>query len=135
MGCGTIVGIDRRLHGSAAGVKTCTMVCLGAVLYSQAAHVLFDATHQGDPVRMPGQIVTGIGFLGAGAILRVGHNVSGLTTAATIWFIGAVGVIIGCGFSLTAIAGTVAVVGLLRLQERLERRIPEPKPPPPTAGA
>ena len=120
--CGSVLGYERESHGSPAGMKTCTLVCIGATLYMQASHALLVAAPGGDPTRMAGQIVSGIGFLGAGAILRGPIGVTGLTSAATIWFIGAVGVIVGCGRPVTAFGLILVVVVLLRLIARLEAR-------------
>jgi putative Mg2+ transporter-C (MgtC) family protein len=128
--CGVILGLDRRVHGSAAGVRTCTLVCLGAVLYTQVGQSILE-TSSGDPTRIPGQIITGIGFLGAGAILHVGRNVSGLTSAAVIWFTGAVGIVIGYGNALTGVLAAVGAVLLLKLLSAVEDRIPTPSDSPP----
>ena len=113
--CGAVLGYERESRGSPAGMKTCTLVCIGATLYIQVSHALLAATPGGDATRMASQIVSGIGFLGAGAILRGPIGVSGLTSAATIWFIGAVGVIVGCGRPISAFGLTLVVVVLLRL--------------------
>jgi len=126
--CGTILGADRRIHGSAAGMRTCTLVCLGAVLYTHIGDSLIATHGLGDPTRIPGQIITGIGFLGAGAIIHVGRNVSGLTSAAVIWFVGSIGVLIGSGYPLTATVAVVTIVFLMRVLGRVERRL-LPRPP------
>ena len=128
--CGSALGADRRVHGSVAGMRTCTLVCVGAVVYTQVGSVLVAEYGIGDPSRMAGQIVTGIGFLGAGAILRVGQGVSGLTSAAVIWFAGALGVLIGSSYPLTAVGLAFGVVVLLRGLEIVENRlVPRPEPP------
>jgi putative Mg2+ transporter-C (MgtC) family protein len=95
---GLILGAERHRRHSQVGMKNCALVCVGATTYMASGHLILDVSGgDGDPTRMASQIVTGIGFLGAGAIFRDSARVSGLTSAATIWFIGAVGVLIGCG--------------------------------------
>ncbi len=122
--CGALLGYDRRLHRSAAGMKTCALVCAGAVMYTQIGHSLLAMPGvSGDPTRIAGQIVTGIGFLGAGAILRVGRSVSGLTSAAVIWFLGAVGILIGCGYPISGTLITINAMLFLRAVAFAERKI------------
>ena len=123
---GGVLGADRRVHGSAAGVRTCALVCMGAALYIQAGQTL--GGPGADPVRMGGQIATGIGFLGAGAILRVGQSVSGLTSAAVVWFLGAVGIVIGSGYPLSGLAVSLTALLVLRLLRAIEARLPQPPP-------
>jgi len=77
----------------------------------------------GDPTRIAGQIITGIGFLGAGAIIRERGGVHGLTSAATIWFLGAIGVLIGCRYALAGLGLSIAIVVLLFLVSWLEQWI------------
>ncbi len=113
---GGLVGSERELHGGAAGLKTCMLICLGATLYMQVSHLVLEeaAIGSADPTRIAGQIVSGIGFLGAGAILRDSGSVKGLTTAATVWFLGAIGIVIGCHFPITGL-GLAAMTTLLLL--------------------
>ncbi|TNE88905.1 MAG: MgtC/SapB family protein [Deltaproteobacteria bacterium] len=123
--CGSMIGYDRARR-SPAGVKTCVFVCLGATLYMHTGAVLVEGA--GDPGRMAGQIATGIGFLGAGTILREGGGVHGLTTAATIWFLGAVGVLIGSGFPISAMLISAIAVVLLKTLTHFEGTIlPDPR--------
>jgi putative Mg2+ transporter-C (MgtC) family protein len=112
--CGSLVGYERARNDGPAGMKTCMLVCVGATLYAHVGVVQFETLHEGDPSRIAAQIVSGIGFLGAGAILRGNAGVTGLTTAAAIWFIGAVGIIIGCGFPISGAAVTLVVVALMQ---------------------
>jgi len=121
--CGVLFGYERERRGKPAGMKTNALICIGAATYMFAADAILAAHGQpGDPARMAGQIVTGIGFLGAGSIMRAGESVTGLTSAATIWFMGAVGVLIGCGFPIVAIGLTLVALGLVVLLRRLEFR-------------
>jgi len=87
-----------------------------------AGHLILEvASMPGDPTRIASQIITGIGFLGAGAIMRETGGVHGITSAATIWFLGAVGILIGCNYALVGILLTTVVVGLVILLGKLER--------------
>lgn len=121
--CGSLVGYERALNDGPAGMKTCMLVCVGATLYSHVGVVQFETLHEGDPSRIAAQIVSGIGFLGAGAILRGVGGVTGLTTAAAIWFIGAVGIIIGCGFPISGVLVTLVVAGLMQTVRAVEARL------------
>lgn len=130
---GGAVGLEREFSGRAAGLRTHILVCLGAtiiVLASTAVPRLYGNAYQEtlriDPGRIAAGIVTGIGFLGAGAIIRTGEFVRGLTTAACIWFAAALGIVIGEGFYLLAISSTVVVVLVLRVDEAVEGRIKSP---------
>ncbi len=81
---GAIVGLERQHHHGPVGVRTCTLVCAGATTYMPSGHLILEAVAlPGDPTRVAGQIVTGIGLLGAGVIIRGAGGVSGLTSAAT----------------------------------------------------
>jgi putative Mg2+ transporter-C (MgtC) family protein len=119
---GAIVGLERQHHRGAIGVRTCTLVCAGATTYMASGHLILEvASMPGDPTRIASQIITGIGFLGAGAIIRGAGSVSGLTSAATIWFLGALGILIGCSYPITGILLAVVVVLLLSAVALLER--------------
>jgi putative Mg2+ transporter-C (MgtC) family protein len=133
MGLGLILGFERNYHGHAAGMRTYALVCgasaglaaiggftsqwYGGPLVTQG-HVTAEATHviQG--------IVTGIGFLGAGVILRDGVTIRGLSTAASIWTASAIGIIVGVGMYATAFVTTLASVVLMSGFKRLETRLP-----------
>ena len=118
---GAIVGLERQHHRSEIGVRTCTLVCAGATTYMASGHLILEVSSMpGDPTRIASQIITGIGFLGAGAIIRGAGSVSGLTSAATIWFQGALGILIGCDYPLVGILLAVTVVVLLTAVSKLE---------------
>lgn len=117
---GSMVGYERARNEAAAGMKTCMLICVGATAYTHVGVTLFDRLHEGDPARVASQIVSGIGFLGAGAILRGNEGVTGLTTAATIWFLGAVGIIIGSGYPLSGGALTVVVLLMMSATRAVE---------------
>lgn len=115
--CGALIGIERELKNKAAGVKTNILICLGSTLYTSASVLITSSVAEGmakaDPSRIAAQIVSGIGFLGAGAIIQSRGTVLGLTTAATIWVVAAIGMCIGIGHSDIAIICTVLVVLIL----------------------
>jgi putative Mg2+ transporter-C (MgtC) family protein len=114
---GSLVGYEREQKMKNAGIKTNVLICLGATLYtaismighSQGGGIDYDAA------RIPAQIVSGIGFLGAGAILRDRGNIIGLTTAATIWVVAAIGMTIGYGFPIIATIFTLTILSVLKL--------------------
>ena len=116
-GLGAALGVERELNAQPAGFRTHLLVSLGAALFTVAGADLADA----DPARVAAQVVTGIGFLGAGAILRDGGTVKGLTTAASLWVTAAVGLACGLGsILLAALASGLALLALvlLKLLER-----------------
>lgn len=107
--CGAVIGVERQWRQRTAGLRTYTLVSVGSALF-----VMVGALTVGDssPTRIAGQIVTGIGFLGAGVIMHSGFNVRGLNTASTIWCSSAVGTLAGSGFLLPAGIGAVVVLGI-----------------------
>ena len=109
---GSTVGIEREKLHKPAGLRTYMLVCLGSCLVTVIS-VSFDM----DPARIAAGIITGIGFLGAGAIIAQGTNVKGLTTAASLWAIAAVGLSVGIGKYLLAIVTTVLIYIILRLKK------------------
>lgn len=120
---GAIVGFEREFRGYPAGIRTMALVCLGATLFTDVSRVM------GGDDRVAAAVVTGIGFIGAGMIFREGATVKGMTTAATIWAMAAIGLAIGNELYLVALVGTAVAVGLLelrivtkRLDEYLQRR-------------
>lgn len=111
---GGAIGFERELRDREAGLRTHMLVCIGAALFTIVSAYGFseflssgDAVIRADPTRIAAQIVTGIGFLGAGAIIRQGLSIRGLTTAATLWVAAAIGIAAGAGYYSGAIAGTV----------------------------
>lgn len=113
---GALVGYERERAGKPAGVRTHGMVSLGAALFAVVSIHGFGGT--GDPARVAAQIVTGIGFLGAGAILHQRSNVHGLTTAASLWVTAAIGLAVGVGMVLMSLATAILVFLLLRFGPR-----------------
>ncbi len=107
---GSVIGLERELSDKAAGLRTNILICLGSCLFAILSRALATAAGT-DMTRIAAQIVSGIGFLGAGAIMREGEHVTGLTTAATIWVVAAIGVTVGFGYySLGAATAMMTVV-------------------------
>ncbi len=121
-----LVGYERERHGRAAGFRTHLLVGMGSCLIMLTALYLMD-TLAGrvavDPTRMAAQVISGIGFLGAGTILRFRASVRGLTTAASLWAAAGIGMAAGAGFTVGAVATTIAVLIALFGFARLERRM------------
>jgi putative Mg2+ transporter-C (MgtC) family protein len=112
-GLGAAVGIEREVRDREAGIRTHLLVSMGSALFTIVSAYGFqeflqsgDALVRADPTRIAAQIVTGIGFLGAGAIIREGLSVRGLTTAASLWVVAAIGMATGAGYYWPAVAGT-----------------------------
>ena len=120
--CGTVVGLERQLRGKPLDVRTAVLICLGTHVFIRLGVVL--GGEGTDPSRVLGQVVTGIGFLGAGVILTRGHHVVGLTTAAVIWMLAAIGATIGFEKYGAAMALAVVTLVVLTILEALESRIP-----------
>jgi putative Mg2+ transporter-C (MgtC) family protein len=116
--CGGVLGLERQLRGKPAGMRTSILICLGTVMFMRFGDEL--AAHGGDPARTLGQIVNGIGFLGAGVIFAEGGLVKGMTSAAVIWMLAAIGVAIGLGHDVLALELTVAATAVLVGVQRLE---------------
>src|SRR5215472_17602035 len=104
-----MLGLERELRGNPIGLRTTGLVTAGACLFAGLGLLPF-AGRSVDPTRIAAQIVTGVGFLGAGSILRQGEAVHGLTTAASIWIAAAIGMSVGFGYYTTAIISTVLVL-------------------------
>lgn len=121
---GGIVGIERELSGKPAGLRTNILICLGSALLmdlSITIGVLEGGVRIGDPARIAAQVVTGVGFLGAGTIMQARGEVVGLTTAATIWVVAAIGLAVGAGHRAEAIAAALLVTLVLTALGWLER--------------
>lgn len=125
--CGGLIGLERELKNKAAGIKTNILICVGASLYTalsiMVATAAGDPAKAGDPGRIAAQIVTGIGFIGGGAIIQTRGTVLGLTTAATIWVVAAMGVCIGTGFWDVAVVLSIIVILVLVLSNIFEDKV------------
>ncbi len=117
--CGGIVGLERQLRGKAIGIRTSILICLGTQVFVRLGVGL--AGDGGDPTRVLGQVVTGIGFLGAGVILARGGTVTGVTSAAVVWVLAGIGSSIGVGRLSEALALSVLAVVILTGVRYLER--------------
>ncbi|HEV8720536.1 MAG TPA: MgtC/SapB family protein [Candidatus Binatia bacterium] len=116
---GGLIGWERELYDKPAGFRTNTLICVGSTLFTIFS--LKIGTIPGtDSARIAAQIVSGIGFLGAGAIIRRGEAVLGLTTAATIWFVASIGMGVGAGYYLTSSIGTALALAILLLFRKFE---------------
>ena len=116
-GFGALIGLDREDRDKPAGVRTFSIVAMGAAFFSLVGLMAFGENDAG--ARIAAQVVTGVGFLGAGAILHNRGNVVGLTTAAGIWGAAAVGMGFGFGLYVLSVAGAVLMLGVLRIVGQL----------------
>lgn len=119
--CGSLVGLEREHKDKPAGTRTLALVCLGSAVFTMISNLFVGKA--GDSSRVAAQIVTGIGFLGAGVILRGGGGVTGTTTAATIWAVAAVGMVVGAGLAGAAVALSLLVLAVLAFLTRIDRRL------------
>ncbi len=122
---GALIGLERQWRLRTAGIRTNALVAVGSALFVIVGAVGLGETAGADPTRVAAQVVSGIGFLGAGVILRDGFNIRGLTTAATLWCAAAVGSLAGAGMEVMAFVGCAAIVAtntLLRPLSRLVNR-------------
>lgn len=118
--CGAVVGAEREKREKPAGLRTLVLVCLGSAAFTMASYAFVTTT--GDSGRVAAQIVTGIGFLGAGAILHGSGIIRGMTTAATIWATAATGMIVGIGYVGAALGLSLLVRLVLTAALALETR-------------
>lgn len=124
---GGIVGFEREFKSRPAGLRTHILVCIGAALVQITAINYFRSSGltNMDPMRLGAQVISGIGFLGAGTILKEGANIKGLTTAASIWVVGCIGVAVGTGLYIEATAATIFIYVSLRgfkiLEDKMSR--------------
>lgn len=121
---GGLIGLERGLKNRPAGLRTYMVVCLGACLIMLTNQYIYQVTGAGDPVRMGAQVVSGIGFLGAGTIIVTRRSqIKGLTTAAGLWAAAGVGLAIGIGFYEAAVIGGFAIFAVMTLLQRMDNRM------------
>lgn len=123
---GSVVGFERRHRGQTAGVRTFSLIAMGstlAMILSIYVPQRYAGVLEGDVTRIAAQVISGIGFLGAGAIIQMKGSVRGLTTAAGIWMISAIGMAVGCGLYMISAIATGLILFILILLERIEHRI------------
>jgi putative Mg2+ transporter-C (MgtC) family protein len=116
--CGFLIGLERQLRGKPAGIRTSILVCMATYLFIIIASTY---TNDSSPSRVLGQVVSGIGFLGAGMILTQGGLIHGVTSAAVIWILAGIGALIGTGHHIAAIVSTFIVLVTLIGVSALER--------------
>jgi putative Mg2+ transporter-C (MgtC) family protein len=128
---GGAIGLERELRGKPAGLRTNVLICLGAAVFTIISERMAEG-HADSITRIAAQIVTGIGFLGAGAIIQDRGSVHGLTTAATIWLVASIGMACGAGLYkfaiVTTIIAIVVLIGFEQLEQPLKRYVKNRKP-------
>ena len=121
--CGAVIGLEREWKRKVAGLRTMILICMGSALYMSVSQLAaLTAEQPFDVTRIAAQVVTGVGFIGAGAIIVARGQIHGLTTAATIWVVAAIGLIIGAGYPLFGLMATAVVLSVLILIGYFERR-------------
>lgn len=120
-GFGAIIGLERERDNQPAGLRTHMILVIGSTL-AMCLSINLAASGDGDPARLAAQVISGIGFLGAGAILRYGFNVKGLTTATTLWSMAIVGLAVGYGYYLIGLVTTILMLLTLTLINLLEKK-------------
>jgi putative Mg2+ transporter-C (MgtC) family protein len=123
--CGAIVGYDREVRNKVAGIRTNVLIAVGVTILTTISFWISKDNTNIDPTRIIGQIVTGIGFLGAGVIMKHDDKIIGVTTAAFIWAISAIGVMIGLGYYIVPVIITIGLLIISKLFEILEKKIKE----------
>ena len=119
---GLLLGAEREFRGHPAGLRTMALICSGSCLFTGLG-LIPEFARSVDPTRIAAQVVTGVGFLGAGSILRQGEEVRGLTTAASIWVTASIGMAVGFGYYTVAVFSAILVVVILIGLRPLEDRI------------
>lgn len=121
---GGLIGFERGMKNRPAGLRTYMLVCVGSCLIMMTNQYIYQFTGAGDPMRLGAQVVSGIGFLGAGTIIVTRHNqIKGLTTAAGLWASAGVGLALGIGFYEAAISAAVGIFTILVVLQRLDSRV------------
>ena len=116
--CGGVVGSERERSEKPAGLRTLILICVGSTIFTMAS--MSSVLGAREPARIAAQIVTGVGFLGAGSILRERNGITGLTTAASIWAVSAVGIVVGAGYAAAGFAAALVIVFTLAGLQRAE---------------
>ena len=121
---GGMIGLEREMKNRAAGLRTYILVCVGACLIMLTNQYVYQSFQTGDPVRMGAQVISGIGFLGAGTIIVTKRSqIKGLTTAAGLWATAGLGLTLGIGFYEAAFAGAFAILIVIALMQRMDNRM------------
>jgi putative Mg2+ transporter-C (MgtC) family protein len=119
--CGGVIGVERELRGKPTGMRTCILIVMGTAIFVKLGAVM--GNERGDATRVLGQVVTGIGFLGAGVIMSRGDVIIGVTTAAVVWVLAAIGALIGAGEFAGAVSIALITVVCLTVFDYIERWI------------
>ena len=123
---GSLIGVERNRRGQIAGMRTFALICMGATLAMLISIFIpqeYMGLKNGDPGRIAAQVVSGVGFLGAGAIIQMKGSVRGLTTAAGIWMTACVGLAVGSGMYFVSVIATILILFILLNMDGLERKI------------
>jgi putative Mg2+ transporter-C (MgtC) family protein len=119
--CGAVIGVERQLRGKPAGIRTSILICLGTMVFVRLGSLVAGAS--GDATRVLGQVVTGVGFIGAGVMLAREGLVRGVTSAAVIWTLAAIGAMVGLGYHAAAVVLAVLVLLVLSGVQFLEQAV------------
>ena len=120
---GGIIGFERSSRRQVAGLRTHILIALGATCLMLLSIWLPQQLNGGDPGRIAAQVVSGMGFLGAGAIIRLGNDIKGLTTAASLWLVAAIGMTIGAGMYIAALTAEILALIALMVLNKVERKL------------
>ena len=123
---GCVVGLERKRKGQIAGLRTFALISMGATLAMILSIYIpqeYMGLKNGDPGRVAAQVITGVGFLGAGAIIQMKGSVRGLTTAAGIWMVATIGMAVGVGMYLVSVIATLLIIFILETLERYEHKL------------
>lgn len=120
---GSLIGMEREMHGRPAGLRTHALVCLGSTVFALSSFFVGPWKDSNDQSRIAAQIVSGVGFLGAGTIIQQGSSIRGLTTAASIWSAAAIGLAVAMGGAMlyVGIVGTVLILATLHVMDRIDK--------------
>lgn len=121
--CGLIIGLERETKNKVAGLRTIVLICVGSTIFTAGALLVSDLFGNSDPGRVISTIVTGIGFLGGGVIIKNRDRVIGVTTAAFIWVMAAIGILCALGTIIMPIVVTLGLLVVSMLFEKFEKRI------------
>ncbi|MBE3577475.1 MAG: MgtC/SapB family protein [Limnochordales bacterium] len=128
---GGLIGLERELHGRAAGFRTHILMAVGSALIMELSMYAFPLDPARglvrDPARLAAQVVSGVGFIGAGTVLREGASIRGLTTAASLWVVSGIGLAVGAGFYIAGLTTAMLVITTLLLLRPLEHRFLTPR--------
>lgn len=122
--CGAIIGFERELKNKTAGIRTNILICVGCTLYTMIPDLMVSENNNIDPTRVISQIITGVGFLGAGVIMKTNDKIVGVTTAAFIWVVSAIGILIGIlDFFWTPLLITIGLLLINKAFRKVEKHI------------